>query len=79
VIDYSTKPEFEALCPTCHPKVDPETYVASWCGHHQPSLAGIDDQAANPAGGAAGSLYISGAGVAGGAPNRAICEALHRK
>ncbi len=63
-------------CPGCEPDVDPSRDIVELrhCAlHPAPSCAGLND-----AGALVSGAYLSSAGEARGAENRALCDLLHR-
>lgn len=63
------------FCPGCEPARDPiaECLVVEFCEAHAPSRDGVDDDKV------AAGAYLSGSQDAGGEPNKAWCDWLHRK
>lgn len=61
-------------CPRCEPDADPLAPVLfeRWCGRHEPSRKGLDDDALK------GGSPPSGTSEAGGATCRAFGELIHR-
>ncbi|PYM46789.1 MAG: hypothetical protein DME14_17195 [Candidatus Rokuibacteriota bacterium] len=61
-------------CPGCEPNVDPvkEILDVRWCTAHRPKADGVDDAKISA------YAYLGGSVEAGGAPNRAVCNFLHR-
>jgi len=61
-------------CPGCEPNADPVTEILDvrWCAAHRPTADGADDAKINA------NAYLCGSLEAGGAPNRAVCNFLHR-
>jgi hypothetical protein len=62
-------------CPGCEPNADPlrEILEVRWCVAHCPTTEGVEDEKVIV------HAYLSPATEAGGAPNRAVCDFLHRK
>jgi hypothetical protein len=62
-------------CPGCEPDADPvkEILDVRWCAAHCPKADGAEDEKI------AANAYLCGSAEAGGAPNRAMCNFLHRK
>lgn len=61
-------------CPGCEPNVDPvkEILDVRWCVAHRPGADGVDDAKIST------NAHLYGSVEAGGAPNRAMCNFLHR-
>ena len=63
-----------SYCPVCEPAADPITDLleVTYCNllGHRPAFNGDADIAVE---------WINGTGEAGGDPNRAMCDAVHRK
>jgi len=62
-------------CPGCEPSADPvrEILDVRWCATHCPKTDGVEDRKV------IAHAYLSSSVEAGGAPNRAVCDLLHRK
>ena len=61
-------------CPGCEsgPEDDTGLRETRYCAEHVPNSAGSEDDRVKLEGG------LSGSGEAGGAPNRAACDLIHR-
>ncbi|MBI4169040.1 MAG: hypothetical protein HY510_03800 [Acidobacteria bacterium] len=64
-----------SYCPGCEPTADSvkEILDVRWCDAHHPEVDGAEDEKL------IANAYLSGSAEAGGDPNRAVCDFVHRK